>query len=248
MDRATAQQMTTLTCDFYRRVGPSFSATRAGAWPGWERMLDLIATCGDAPRVLDLACGNLRFERALFGRMPAACAWAVDSCDEMACGDDPRISFIHCDLAGALLGDGTLPSVPPCDAAVSFAFMHHLPLLEQRIRLMEVLVDAVRPDGIVAVSFWQFADDARLLAKARAATEAAAARYGLSAFGPDDYLMGWQDERDAFRFCHHASDAEIDMLVEAVSSRAHVVARYNADGASGRLNQYVVLEKGEVAP
>ena len=60
--------------------------------------------------------------------------------------------------------------------------------------------------------------------------------------------MGWQDERDAFRFCHHASDAEIDMLVEAVSSRAHVVARYNADGASGRLNQYVVLEKGEVAP
>ncbi|MBQ6521313.1 MAG: class I SAM-dependent methyltransferase, partial [Atopobiaceae bacterium] len=93
MDRATAQQMTALTCDFYRRVGPSFSATRAGAWPGWERMLDLIATCGDAPRVLDLACGNLRFERALFGRMPAACAWAVDSCDEMACGDDPRISF-----------------------------------------------------------------------------------------------------------------------------------------------------------
>ena len=98
------------------------------------------------------------------------------------------------------------------------------------------------------MSFWQFADDARLLAKARAASEAAAARYDLSAFGPDDYLMGWQDERDAFRFCHHASDAEIDMLVEAVSSRAHVVARYNADGASGRLNQYVVLEKGEVAP
>ena len=248
MDRATAQQMTALTCDFYRRVGPSFSATRAGAWPGWERVLDLIATCGDAPRVLDLACGNLRFERALFERVPAACAWAIDSCDAMVSDDDPRIRYIHSDLAETLLGDAALPSVPPCDAAVSFAFMHHLPLLEQRVRLMEVLVDAVQPGGIAAVSFWQFADDARLLAKARAATKAAAACYDLSAFGPDDYLMGWQDERDAFRFCHHVSDAEIDLLMDAVSPCAHVVARYNADGASGRLNQYVVLEKGEVAP
>lgn len=246
MDRDTAQQLSSLTGDFYRRVGESFSRTRGSAWPGWTCILDFLHPDQDGRmEVLDLACGNLRFERELFKRVPAAQAWAVDSCDGLAQMDDVRIRYQHLDLAELLLEEGVaLASLeaPPCDAAVCLAFMHHLPLPEQRARLLELLVRMVRPDGIVAVSFWQFAHDERLLGKARAATEAARMRYDLSGLGSDDYLMGWQDEGDAFRFCHHFPDSEIDALLKDVASYARVMDRYRADGASGDLNQYAVLE------
>ena len=243
MDRFTAQAMSALTSEFYALVGESFSRTRAGAWPGWDPVLNLLAAGGeDGLELLDLACGNLRFERALFPRVPRAHAWAVDSCDAMAQDDDPRIDYRHCDIAAALMGEGSLPALPPCDAAVCFAFMHHLPLHEQRVRLLGELVGAVRPGGIAAVSFWQFADDGRLLEKARAATEAARQRHDLHGLGHGDYLMGWQDVPDVYRFCHHCDDAEIDGLIDAVPN-ARVAARYRADGVSGTLNQYVILEK-----
>ncbi len=248
MDNATAQLMSSLTSDFYRRVGESFSATRGSSWPGWNRVLAAMeAREKGVLRVLDLACGNLRFERALFERFPQACAHAVDSCDGMARVQDTRVTFQHLDIARALL-EGELAmrlDASGFDAAVSLAFVHHLPLYEQRVRLMDALVEFVRPGGIAAVSFWQFADDARLLAKAQAATAIAAERYDLSSFGKDDYLMGWQDERDAFRFCHHCSDDEIDALIENVGGKAHVLDRFRADGASGTLNQYVILETKE---
>lgn len=243
MDRFTAQKMSALTGEFYALVGESFSRTRAGAWPGWERIFDAFSPCpGGTFELLDLACGNLRFERALFSRMPKAHAWAVDSCGSMAQDDDPRIDFISCDIASALLGNAELPATAPCDAAVSLAFMHHLPLFEQRAQLMQELVRALRPAGIAAVSFWQFADDARLLAKAQEATEKARERYDLGSLGAGDYLMGWQDVEGVYRFCHHCDNAEIDELIDAVQG-ARVVARYSADGISGALNQYVILEK-----
>lgn len=251
MDNVTAQLMSSLTSDFYRRVGESFSATRGSSWPGWERVLAAMEPREqDVLRVLDLACGNLRFERALFERFPRARAHAVDSCDGMAHIQDARVTFQHLDIAQALFKGElfTRLDASRLDAAVSLAFMHHLPLYEQRVGLMDALAESVRPGGIAAVSFWQFADDARLLAKAQAATAIAAERYDLSSFGKDDYLMGWQDERDAFRFCHHCSDDEIDALIESVAGKARVLERFSADGASGALNQYVILEcKGAVS-
>lgn len=246
MDRALALQLSRLTGEFYRQVGVSFSKTRTAGWPGWERALACIApSTGGSLRILDLACGNLRFERVLFERYPQARSYAVDACDEMVGTDDERISYQHLDLAALLLEPEELVSAldaPPCDAAVCLAFMHHLPLFEQRVRLLETLVRKVRPGGIVTVSFWQFAHDERLLGKARHATATACSRYGLPALDPDDYLMGWQDEEDAFRFCHHASDSEIDALLATVASQTRVRVRYRADGSSGALNQYAILE------
>ena len=244
MDRFTAQRMSALTSEFYALVGDSFSRTRASAWPGWERVLDLLASRGEGLEVLDVACGNLRFERALFPRVPHAHVQAIDSCDAMAQDDDPRISFAHCDIAEVLLGGADLPVLSPCDAAVCFAFMHHLPLFEQRVRLMEALVGAVKPGGVVAVSFWQFADDERLMRKAQAATEEAREQHDLRGLGAGDYLMGWQDVPGVYRFCHHCSDDEIDRLIDAVP-QARVAERYRADGMSGELNQYVILEREE---
>lgn len=97
---------------FYARVHGSFSETRTGAWPGWERVAQEAAGVRPAGgecalRVLDAACGNLRFERFLQGELgEGACEFfAVDSCDELVNRDVP-VCYRHADLVeGALVGE-----------------------------------------------------------------------------------------------------------------------------------------------
>ena len=233
MDKAFARRMSELTSEFYERAAPSFSATRQAPWQGWHRLLGFVpAGSDDPPRVLDVACGNLRFERFLREQGVLADVWAYDNSDELVAAGAPGARFCHLDVAEALLGGEPLRlQAPPCDLAVSFGFMHHLPLFEQRAALLQTLVDHVRPGGHVCVTFWQFADDARLRAKAWPAPGGSS----------DDYLLGWQGRTDVARFCHHASEAEIDALVASVAGDATELSRFSADGKTGDLNRYVVL-------
>lgn len=308
MDTATARTLSTLTSDFYARVSSSFSETRQHAWQGWERVTKETADAiRPGMRVLDLGCGNLRFERFLIGRIAnsgaesearagsagraaasseavahdkrAAAntsgrllrAWAVDNCAPLvggvdgarrkagARGDLPAAAFVRSahvdvrlvDLAEALLDDDPAAldagiDAPPCDLAVAFGFMHHLPLPAQRTRALRALVRHARPGGFVAVSFWQFARSEKLLAKARTATAEGRAAHGLPPFETGDYLLGWQHERGVYRFCHHFEEREIDALVRDAMAEAPDVretARFSADGKRGDLNRYLILQR-----
>ena len=92
MDEQTARLLVGLTNDFYRRFAGSFSDTRQGAWAGWGRCLEVVHAQlldgrrgGDALDVLDLACGNLRFER-FFAEVVAPVHvrfHAIDDCDSL---------------------------------------------------------------------------------------------------------------------------------------------------------------------
>ena len=97
MDMQEARRLSDITNEFYRTVHASFSATRQSPWAGWERVAEVTFPDADggaagggtaggsrAFDVLDLACGNLRFERFLAGLVPDARVWAVDICDELA--------------------------------------------------------------------------------------------------------------------------------------------------------------------
>ena len=57
-----------------------------------------------------------------------------------------------------------------------------------------------------------------------------------------DYLLGWQ-ESECFRYCHSFEEDEIDTLVKSLGSSALECDRFSADGASGTLNRYVVLQR-----
>ena len=85
MDIATARLLCDMTSDFYRQQAASFSQTRQAPWPGWRTCVDVLrrAGLGGDVAVLDLACGNLRFESFLAESLaPAACTfYAVDNCD-----------------------------------------------------------------------------------------------------------------------------------------------------------------------
>ncbi len=254
MDTMTAQLLNTLTQEFYRKNADSFSTTRTSPWAGWERLASMLAEKEpEQLSVLDLACGNLRFERYLTERFPNASIsyTLVDSSSELVETGETIAApyqFYQVDLVEELnqlceeSGDLNLPQEH--DLAVSFGFMHHIPQRPQRIDLLRALIRAVRPGGLVVISLWQFMNDARLAKKAARATAAASDLYDLEGkLDEGDYLLGWQQESNTFRYCHHFSKDDVEELIEAVKPQAALLYRYQADGKSNNLNCYLVFQK-----
>lgn len=203
--------------------------------------------------VFDLACGNLRFERYLAEALPYADvrAYAVDGCDELATdagGLTIPVTYESSDIVGGLIAGAPLSELhhaPQVDMAVSFGFLHHVPSEELRVRVLDGLIDAVRPGGCAAVSLWQFMNNPALAAKARVTHARASEALGLAAdaFDEGDYLLGWKNVEGAWRYCHHFSDEEVGRLIDVVSPRARLIDAFEADGRTGAMNKYLVLQK-----
>ncbi len=266
MDIATAHTLTDLTTQFYETCAQAFSATRHAPWEGWERLLSTLSPLLDEDNrcemgalytqrptpicVLDLACGNMRFEKFLREKISSRDLqfFAYDTCAMPAVCDVPLMKL---DLIDALDKGALAQRINNAsfDLGVAFGILHHIPLAAWRYGLLCSLIDCVRPGGIVAVSFWQFMHDERLAKKARATTPVGCARYGIELDEEShDYLLGWQDSNEVFRYCHHFDDVEIAHLIEDIlsayaTSGLRVVDEYDADGRSGALNHYVVFQK-----
>ena len=249
MNRETVHILNRINESFYLANGTSFDRTRRSAWQGWGRVVGhLVRNCTENPlHVLDVACGNMRFERHLLESMPETTLQAVcvDSCDDLAVEVD-GCAYRHMDIVEALARD-TLPE--SCfgtgfDLVVSFGFFHHVPDTLLRARLLQALVDAARTDGLIALSLWRFASDAKMLEKARRTTEeAVCGPYPTLDLDEGDYLLGWDGLPGAYRYCHSFDSGEIDALVSEIAPSAFLVDRFRADGRTGALNEYLVFQK-----
>ena len=231
--------------------------------------------------VLDLACGNLRFEAFLAKELAATdlafhtaddcdalvkgAPWRPDPADGAALGNRAAgsIRWHHqsFDVLAALDAEGRSDGAaldaetpgggpalaealqtPRCDLAVSFGFLHHIPLPRWREEVLAMLAAKVRPGGFVIVSLWRFLENPLLARKAEATHEHALAELGLPPLDAGDRLLGWRDEPGAYRYCHSFTDGEIDALAASVGHAVTEVARFRADGRDGALNSYLVLQ------
>lgn len=256
-EEVLALRLCALTGEFYRANAESFSQTRQSPWQGWVRLLEVMdarAAERELLRVLDVACGNLRFERYLADTLPSRMlsGYAVDNCDPLVEAGErnesdalSRMSFQNLDaierLSGGSLRESLEAPDASCDLVVSFGFMHHVPLERWRVELLRTLIAKVRPGGFVAVSFWRFLNSDKLARKAQETTIRARAELGIPELSPNDYLLGWQDTQGLYRYCHHFDELEIERLLAAVADSAELVSRFEADGKTGNLNEYVVL-------
>ena len=253
---STAERLSYVTSEFYSQQTQSFSATRQMPWQGWQQCLDAMPQLlvGEKPSVLDVGCGNLRFARFLCdeARIVPAKYFAVDNCKPLVESGEAdtqvsELAFIELDVIKSLL-DNTLSSrltVPSCDLVVAFGFLHHVPGAKKRIELLCTLLEKTKPGGFVCVSFWQFMNSQKLAAKAQETTV-----QGLRALGIDaseleehDYLIGWQDKANTWRYCHHFSQEELDELLGSLGSDVQVCAQFSADGKDNDLNRYVMLQR-----
>lgn len=201
--------------------------------------------------VFDVACGNLRFERFWLSELPEhdVAFYATDSCDalvrEARSSEALSVRYQPFDVLEALMQGESLADAweaPPCDAVVSFGFMHHVPFVEHRQALLDELIAQTRPGGQVAVSFWQFLNSPELAKKAYSTHRQALLDLNLPPLDEGDYMLGWMNAPGAYRYSHSFSEAEIDSLVASASDKASVAARFSADGRTQNLNSYIVLQ------
>lgn len=251
MNKETAKILCKLNNDFYRSQAVSFSDTRKAPWEGWKQALGVIAgdlfKPGKTLKVLDIACGNLRFVDYLFRDCPNIDyeIYAVDNCSGLV----PRKSHVryqNLDITAALLEETSLAEAleaPLCDLVVCFGFMHHVPSADYRRRVIDALIDKTREGGYLILSFWEFLNNEALAEKARNTHEQARRELAMPPLEEGDYLLGWKNMPGVYRYCHNFSEGEIDNLLEDVSGRVQVTIRFSADGRSGNLNSYVVLRR-----
>ncbi len=240
MTPATAEALIELNRRFYDERADAFAAHRKGPWPGFSRVL---AALPDGP-VLDVGCGDGRFGVALARMRPGATWIGVDASRPLLDrarhrSDLPaRRSLVTLDVARH---PDALPQ-GPLAGAVALGLLHHVPTEARRTSLLRAMAGRLGPGGILAATFWRFrrADRLRRLELGPEAW----ARYGVDPTDvePGDALLSFGgDEDGAPRYCHFASDEEIDRLDAAVGLPLH--ARYRADGREGELNEYLVWER-----
>lgn len=142
--------------------------------------LGLSASRSLTRSVLDIACGNLRFEAFLANAYPHIdwSFFAVDNCEPLvASGQEDIAKKVHftCeDIVSNLLealpaaepaNIPALAAATPFDLVVSFGFLHHIPSFDLRRRFLLEALSQVKPGGYLAVSFWQFLNDPAKRAK-----------------------------------------------------------------------------------
>lgn len=250
--REVAQVLNGLNTRFYAEHAASFSATRHSSWSGWDAALDAAGLVEAPRRVVDVACGNMRFADYLVERFPEGLTAyiGVDNCIDLASSAEHHqstLSFKECDIIGCLIENIPL-ELPAGDLVVCSGFMHHVPGGDRRLRLLVELLQALEPGGTLVVSFWQFMADERLARKALALTPLALEELGLAAddLEPGDYVLGWQDSQSARRYCHSFTVDEVRALAHAARSQLERDFDFEfleADGRSGRLNCYLVARE-----
>ncbi|MDR0849169.1 MAG: class I SAM-dependent methyltransferase [Propionibacteriaceae bacterium] len=254
MDTQTAERLVALNSDFYQNHFSSFSATRSQPWQGWKQCLDALeqewTPLPTSCSVLDLACGNLRFEVYLHDSLPSVDFdfHAVDNCDPLAqsATRDLDVHFQCCDLLEPLLSEQSpdpLGETPRADLTVSFGFLHHIPGEQHRRKFLQSMLGHTAPGGLVMVSLWQFMNDPARTQTVEAANERALSHLGLPALDEGDFLLGWQARPNAYRYCHHFSSNEIDRLIGALSPQGELVSRFSADGKNNNMNTYLVFTR-----
>lgn len=130
--------------------------------------------------VLDIACGNLRFEAFLANAYPHIdwSFFAVDNCEPLvASGQEDIAKKVHftCEDIVSNLLEGlpaaepanipALAAATPFDLVVSFGFLHHIPSFDLRRQFLLEALSQVKPGGYLVVSFWQFLNDPAKRAK-----------------------------------------------------------------------------------
>jgi tRNA (uracil-5-)-methyltransferase TRM9 len=233
----TVQVLNNVNKKFYDIVGPFFDSSRQYAWDGWERIAEEFRIQNSEKRkVLDVGCGNGRFETFLRERGAGGFEYTgIDSNEYLLSQFKPMgtSSEVH---SIDILGEWSIDT--KYDLIVSFGVMHHIPSFSKRDEFVQKCADLLEENGILCLSFWNFLDDERIAKKQANWGEA-----GLTSddVEENDYLLTWERGAHAVRYCHYHTDKEIDELVK--TSNLKKIARYKAEGKNGNLNTYCIVKK-----
>lgn len=258
---ATCLALNAINRDFYRQSAESFNDTRKRPWPGWARVVTQVARGrGDeseskpesepAISVLDIGCGNGRFgvyAAREFGAGLTYCG--IDASPELLSFARRALTKVSASLVEHDLVTAPLDAVLPAgagqehDVVALYGIMHHLPSRERRRALLAACGERLASGGVLALTSWQFGARERFTKKI-VPWESAVARYGIdpAQLEAGDTLLSWGAGVERFRYCHFAAPSEAEEWATLPGFR--LIDEYDADGQTGDLNHYLLLQRG----
>ncbi len=256
MNNATRQKLLAINREFYEQFGASFSGTRFGAQPGWDRIIHYFPRQG---AVLDLGCGNGRL--ALFLEK-----WTEDrrrrteeaNSSSRSPVSGPPIRYVGLDGSEALLAiaraktanlqhvstqffaanlssDAWPPGLGRFHVVTALAVLHHIPGFHARQRFLQNAAAHLLPSGVLILSNWRFTHNPRMRRKI---LPWAAAGLSQEDVEPEDFLLDWKKDGGGLRYAHQLDEAEVEALAAGAGLR--VVEQFVADGREGDLSLYSI--------
>lgn len=229
--------------NLYSTHASEFSATRQSPWAGWERVLkNFREREGGISEfsVLDVGCGNGRFLDYLVSQeMPPAKYVGIDNSEfllNVAKSTALRLGikseFMNRDLNED--GAATLSMIGldghKFDLIVIFGVLHHMQNKDTIARILSACEGLLAPSGILALTFWDFMNSEKEKRKIIRTLDAE----------NNNHLMSF-GSKGAERFVHFSDETERSDLISSLNLITK--DRFLADGASSKLNDYVILSK-----
>jgi SAM-dependent methyltransferase len=194
-------------------------------------------------QVADIGCGNGRFALMLESLARPIAYTGVDGNRSLLALAEKQTKdlslvetrFLEADLSDAHWTD-RIEAPDAYDLVVCLATMQHLPGYELRADVMADLASLLKPDGLLAVSAWQFLESERFRNRVVDWHE-----IGLNDDDVEscDALLPWKQGSFALRYVHQIDENELTSL--AADAGMTIRETYRADGKEGNLNLYAIL-------
>jgi SAM-dependent methyltransferase len=240
MNANIAARLIELNREFYTRFGDSFSATRHRIQPGVRRILETLH--GDE-NILDLGCGNGWFSRELAENGHRGSYLGVDFSlpllrDAESLPENFPAKFIEADLTRLSAISNQLLVPKGWSLITAFAVLHHIPLFELRVDILNTVHRLLKPEGLFIHSNWQFLNSEKLKSRIQDWSKADLSSEDVD---PNDYLLDWRSGGEGLRYVHHYDENELQELAEITGFQIRDV--FYSDGEPGNLSLYQIWQK-----
>ncbi len=263
MSQTVFDKINKINENFYSQefFGEEFSRTRNYYWQGWQELytkFNLINLLGK--NILDVGCGNGRF------------ASFLEEILSKEFYNKTLLNYLGIDFSNSLLKEAILKNKQnkyivseykngdllnfdiwkkekigkKFDLITVFGVMHHLIGKKNRLQFLINCCDNLKKNGYLIITFWDFYNRKIEIDK-----------QGLDIFRKNffkkmeilpnqleknDYLLGWKNNVNQFRYCHYYTKKEIHNLF--VNSQLILKSSFESDfDKKGDKNYYCILQK-----
>lgn len=236
--------------NLYDKYAKEFSQTRQNPWKGWEQVsaelksLEL-GTSKNPLRVLDLGCGNGRFLKFL-----AAEGYEIEN--YFGVDNSNLLLYETKELTNKLkseekVKEGKIFNIDlntedweskihgEFNVVVSFGVMHHINPFDTRKSFLSKAFNILEPNGLLAVSYWQFGALPRYQEKKESTDKNAGTKYS-----EHDFILNFGSSK-AKRFCHFVNGQELIELEDGMKYKDSKT--FLNDGREDNENLYRIYTK-----